>query len=391
MTVVGYTTTLGAKTSLGAIASLVALGVLMIGQFTPDARLTISGVPLNSIFFAIAILLGLLVPLSVDVRHAIILVFSLVAPVCATLIWSRDPERGALTLVNLLAVSAAAALLLAYAISGIGLTRTLKLWVVASVLLLAAAVLYKVERGFLDRNVNFLFNGPNVFARQMGLAAILAGFVYQGPRRYLLVFLFTAAFVWTQSKGPLIALILIGAWSIWQGSGWRGRALLIAMATLAATMIALGIAFLANSPLLGRMFLAVSVFDSGLTAQNFGSIGSRVLMIRETLTMIATQPYGVGIGGWAASSGIAWADYPHNIFLELWSEAGVVLGSIALLAFACFVSSRTMVLVAACWFLLICQQVSGGLLDARFLLALACVAFIGRRGFAPAITRVARS
>ena len=111
MTVVGYTTTLGAKTSLGAIASLVALGVLMIGQFTPDARLTISGVPLNSIFFAIAILLGLLVPLSVDVRHAIILVFSLVAPVCATLIWSRDPERGALTLVNLLAVSAAAALL----------------------------------------------------------------------------------------------------------------------------------------------------------------------------------------------------------------------------------------------------------------------------------------
>lgn len=361
------------------LCSSLALVVLMIGQFLPDLRLMLDGVPLNTFLLAQTVLFALALPLTAAARRSIAIVIGLVMPLAVTLLWSRDVAWGASTLLDLTASAATASLLLAFSLDRIGVDRTFRVWLALLAALLVAAIAYKVQNGFLDREVNFLLNGPNVFARQMGLAALLSGFLLRGPVRWLGIVAFTLAVIWTQSKGPLLFLLMVGVGTGWLGLGARGR--IVVLVGLAGIIGLLGLLVdeIRDVEFFRRFFVAAAVFDGGLGGENYGSVGSRVLLFATAARMIAEQPLGIGLGSWMSLSGLFWAEYPHNFFLEILLEGGVVLGSIAAGAYFAFLLSRSAMIVAMGAFLALCQQVSGGLADARFWLAFACIGAVTSR------------
>lgn len=357
-------------------AALLALGVLMIGQVQPEDRLLLSGIPVNTVIMAGFLVFALLLPLDRGARNSAFLVILLLVPVSLTLLWSREAGAGALKLFNLASSAVAAALLLRFAAGRVGLEQVLRWWLVAFWVLLAGALVYKARYGFLNRNVNFLMNGPIVFARMMGIAALAAAYVYRGAWRWIAVLGFAAAVLWTQSKGPLLALFVAGGGvAVLQLRGGR-RALVIGSLVAIVAGVLLASQWLEQFPFLSRFFLAASVMQQGTADANYGSIGARVEMVDQSLRLIFTEPFGAGLGSWAIRTGNVWAEYPHNFFLEILGEGGLLLGGLSALAFFLFVGTPSAVLASFCWFLAISQQFSGDLLDARFWLALSTLAFM---------------
>lgn len=356
-----------------------ALVVLMIGQFLPDLRLTFDGFPLNTFLLVQTALFSLALPLPAQVRHHIAIVIGLVMTLAVSLLWSRDAGWGASTLLDLTASAATASLLLAYSIERIGVDRTFRVWLGLLAALLMAAVAFKVQFGFFDRQVNFLLNGPNVFARQMGLAALLSAFLLRGPLRWLAIATFTLAVVWTQSKGPLLFLLLVGFAIGWLRLGGKGRILALLAMGGVVFLIGLFVDELREIQLFQRVFVAVAVFDAGLGGENYASVGSRVQLYSTAAKMLAEYPFGIGLGSWMSATGLFWAEYPHNFFLEILLEGGLILGAIAGMAFFAFLLSRSATIVVVGAFLALCQQVSGGLGDARFWLAFACIGAVTSR------------
>lgn len=355
---------------------MAALGVLMIGQLQPDDRLFIAGIPLNTVLMTAVMLSALLLPLSRDDHVAAGCIVLLLLPLSLTLFWSREPGAGALKMLNLAASSVAAALILRVVVAEVGLEQMLRWWLGAFWALLVAALVYKARHGFLSRDVSFLMNGPIVFARMMGIAALSAAYVYRGPSRWLAVGCFAAAVLWTQSKGPLLSLILAGVGvSVLQLKGAH-RAAAFAGFVLLGAGLWLALPWLQQFEFLRRYFQAAAFLQQGIGGANYGSIGSRVEMVEQSLRLIATEPFGVGVGSWAIRTGSVWAEYPHNFFLEVLSEGGILLGGLTATAFFLFLRTRSAVLASICWFLVISQQFSGDLLDARFWLAFSAFAFM---------------
>jgi len=370
-----------AETAIPAaqLCSGLALVVLMIGQFLPDLRLLLDGVPLNTFLLVQTVLFALALPLSAAARRSIAIVIGLVLPLGVTLLWSRDSAWGASTLLDLTASAATAGLLLAFSLERIGVERTFRVWLALLAALLVAAIAYKIQNGFLDREVNFLLNGPNVFARQMGLAALLSGFLLHGPVRWLGIVAFTLAVIWTQSKGPLLFLLLVGVGTGWVRLGARGRIVVLLGVAGVIGLLGLLVDEIRDVEFFRRFFVAAAVFDAGLGGENYGSVGSRVLLFSTAARMIGEHPFGIGLGSWMSVTGFFWAEYPHNFFLEVLLEGGVVLGAMAAVAFFAFLLSRNAMIVAMGTFLALCQQVSGGLADARFWLAFACIGAVTSR------------
>ena len=60
-------------------------------------------------------------------------------------------------------------------------------------------------------------------------------------------------------------------------------------------------------------------------------------MWSKTINLIPEQPFGLGLGAWdrAVDTRLP-TPYAHNLFLELWSETGVILGSFASIPFLVF-------------------------------------------------------
>ena len=368
------------STIQGVLAALMAFAVLMIGQVNPDDRLLLAGLPLNVVLFLIAGIWACSISLPRADRVDSALMLAFLAPLFITLLWSLEPYEGFLKLGNLLISSFLAVLLSSIAVRCLGIRGTLMIWLSVLAALLVAALAFKALFGFVDRNVRFLFLGPIVFARFMGIAAILAAFILVGWQRVVAVVVFSLAVLWTASKGPLIALIVVAAIAGLTLGGRRGRVATAGIAFFAVLAIALAAQWLEQHPVFGRFFVVLSILESGLDEANWGSIGSRFELIVASLAHLTLYPLGVGLGSWAASTGLEWAEYPHNFFMEMLTEGGLLLGSLALIPYFWFVSSRQRALVACCGFLAISQQFSGDLLDSRIWLAFSTLALIHRHG-----------
>jgi O-antigen ligase len=94
-----------------------------------------------------------------------------------------------------------------------------------------------------------------------------------------------------------------------------------------------------------------------------------------TVDIIFAHPFGVGLGGWAHYARTAYeTPYPHNLFLEMWSEGGIVLGTLACVPLLLFFAVRRNIFwfVALCLFL--AQLVSGNIGDARQMYVFALLA-----------------
>lgn len=141
----------------------------------------------------------------------------------------------------------------------------------------------------------------------------------RGPLRRLAVVasavMCLGATVITGSRGPLLAAmvaVLLGGLLVLKAKGARG-AWLAVCALLAALAAVLGFV----APEAGAQW-ATDRGDSG-----------RLVLYARAVELIRTHPEGVGWGNFAEASGSAVHLYPHNLYLEVGAEGGVI----ALLAF----------------------------------------------------------
>lgn len=372
------------------LAIAMAMAVLLVGVAGPDPRLVIDGIPMSSALFVAAAALAAGIPCTPGSRAAVALFLAPVALLALTLPVSLDPVAGSEKVLNLLASVLVASILIGASIQRIGTESTLRWIIVLMTLLLAAAVLYKLRQGFFDRQVLFLMNGPIVFARLMGLACVFCLVVLRGWTRFALSVVFFLGALWTASKGPILALVLTIALYTWILGSRRQRLVFLGLIATVGLGVAINFEGLSGWQPLSRIFLVVDAMSSA-GGTDWDSIGSRLVLLRESVHVLRDHPLGIGVGSWSQFTGVHWADYPHNFFLELWNEGGLILGTIAVMPYMLFLSRRPDAWWLACVFLLLCQQVSGDLLDSRYWLAFSIVGFLSRQeGVAiPAIKRQA--
>jgi O-antigen ligase len=233
---------------------------------------------------------------------------------------------------------------------------------------LLAAVAYKLLFGFFDREVMFFLNGPIVFGRFMSIALILSLYVFRGYFRIIAAVTFFAAIVWTESKGPILAVICTLLAMGWLSSGRRGK-LVVLLGCFAVALIVLVVAryFDISVEQIGRLAILLNLLSGDTTLPMFiQSNSARNSLWARTLDIIYAHPFGVGLGGWAHYANYkSDTPYPHNLFLELWSEGGLVLGTVACVPLLLFLLAR----INMFWFVALClllaQLVSGNIGDAR--------------------------
>ena len=362
------------------IVFCLAILILLLGSPLGDSRLSVSGAPLAPVVFLPAVLMVMFVPAFRIFLGPTVIFLLPVALLGLSLFGSAMPEYGAFKYFNLIAVCIVVIPLLYASLVRIGILDFGRLFILVMLALLVASIAFKAKYGFFDRTIPFLMNGPIVFGRLMGLAAVLSLFVLKGPVRLLGFSVFGSAVVWTMSKGPVLALATATLFSLFWLIQGKDRIRLVVGAGL---VFGLG-GFLAWDFLTaiswGRLTAIADLLGAvgDRSSIDFGSIGSRKTIFIGTLSLIAEYPFGVGLGAWSLMVSESFGlQYPHNIFLELWSEAGILLGTFALLPFLAFLLPGPSALRGAGLFLLCAQFVSGDLLDARYLLTIAALVAFG--------------
>lgn len=348
-----------------------AFAVLMIGGITFDQRLVFEGIPLDLLIAVFASSLLLLTG-ERRVLAAIVILLIPFLVLSPSLLWTQRQVYGASKYLNFVFCAGVCGGLVYVAAKRAGIDAVARIYLLLSVALLIAAVLYKLRYGFLDRQVRYFLNGPIVFGRIMGIALIAGAFILRGGPRLGVCALFLAAVLWTGSRGPLIALVLTGLiCAVVLGRHRVAMAMVIVVVAFGSLLIQFGsealgrTLFKEQSEQLRVIFRLIDL--SQATASGEGSIGSRKVMWAKSLELITKEPLGAGMGSWSIGTQIRDADYPHNIVLELLSEVGIPLTSLAVLLGFCLYRFRFHWLTAACIYLFIAQQVSGDLLDLRFL------------------------
>jgi hypothetical protein len=228
-------------------------------------------------------------------------------------------------------------LLAAALIERYGLVVFYKSFVEFAFFILAATILYKFIYGFADRNVRFLLNGPIIFGWLMGVSAIFSVFLWRAQSKVIylpMALCFLLAVIWTQSKGPLVALSGSLAFMYFAALGNSQRV------KIGLFFIFVGTAFLyfdfseflENS----RLDAFQRLLSRSTSEADYGSVGVRAEMYEDAVSLFLGSPvFGVGLGNWKQITNSEFF-YPHNQHLEILAEVGIsyFLIYFALLAFS---------------------------------------------------------
>jgi O-antigen ligase len=373
------------------------LAVLLIGSWVPDDRLSFSGVPTNTILLS---LLAILATGGTIRRETIKNVALLQIPfilIFISILWSPVPEVGLDKFTNLVISGNLAFIMLNTVIERHGTQELVRILLVFLSVLLVCALAYKAVFGFFERYIRFFLNGPIVFARFMTIAVILSLFHFRGKKRILIVTLFSLAVLWTESKGPILAVLVALFAAVMYSASARQR--IITLLGIAAVIAALFM-FLRSVGLdnldVGRLAILLSLLtgDYGTLANSLsadGSTGARTQMWNMTWELIFDYPLGVGLAGWSSyTDTMQDAPYPHNLFLELWSESGIVLGTIAAIPFVFFLFCKKGIYWFVAFSLFLAQMVSGDLADTRLMFAFSLLACFSIRDEGSALRALKR-
>lgn len=256
---------------------------------------------------------------------------------------------------------------------------------VTGLLVLAAAglVVAPSEAG----RVGALGGGPNVFGRNMGVLVIVALAAWRagrGPGWLPVAGLGCVLVLLSASRAALGATVAgVAAFLLFTGHGLVRRAPALAVVGVSAGAV------LAASPRLWE--IAWDMFRLRILQQTLaqGNTGDREIYFRLALDLLEGAPLqGVGLGGYAATG----IPYPHNLPLEVASEAGLVglallLGVGALWAALLRALRPVDPMAIGVWVVLLGSALlSGDLYDSRGLLIWGLLAVAGglsRSGAAP--------
>ncbi len=243
--------------------------------------------------------------------------------------------------------------------------------IIVSIGVLLLTVLYKLNFGFWDRGVRFFINGPNVYGWMLSFAAMLSihRYIQTNNKVYFLPpLIFMVAIFWTQSKGPMVALT--GTIFVYLFFTKNINRLLFLM--IIGSLI---VFFLFTNDLIPSRYLAIYRYIVGEEIfSDFGSIGSRQLMIEDGIRIFRENPlFGVGIANWDSYTQLSRygeSAYPHNIFIEVIAEHGI-LGVIifSVLSLITFFYSSVLGRIVMILFLF-CLTFSGDMEYWRFIFAL---------------------
>ena len=225
-----------------------------------------------------------------------------------------------------------------------------------------------------------LGGGPIVLSRWLGIGALIS-FFYKPIKRYRLV-LFPAFIVMallTGSRGPIAAIFIVMLIHFFFNFK---RLFLKTLLVLSLVIIAIFASGIHNQFLeiktVSRVFMNMS--EGGLAQSTEG----RSILIQSSFEQIFKHPMGVGFGNWQDFSHLRSyfltkdLFYPHNVFLEIFCELGVLVGIIFVIyvliiffySFTLFIRNKNdlfQVLFYIFAFLMFNSMISGDFSDARML------------------------
>jgi len=198
---------------------------------------------------------------------------------------------------------------------------------------IAVALYLSVATVFNDDSLRADVFGMNPIwvGRVIAVGFVLLVWLYW-TKRLRLVWLVSLGFLLlfgifaTGSRGPLTAAV-------------AGTAVIILASKLSAGK---KIIALVTSALSALVLVQLPMFkESRIVALITGEITQgevRERLWKESLEMVAEHPLGVGYGNWAHYSDFG-ISYPHNLFLEIFTEQGIIVGLIFVLVVAAILLS----------------------------------------------------
>jgi len=177
--------------------------------------------------------------------------------------------------------------------------------------------------------------GPIVFSRWMSFAILILIFYPQNKWKfikYILVVLFLLLSFAAGSRGPILALTI--SFLIYFLLNFRStfyKVIIFSSLFISAVIF---------TPI-GEKVVKLGGIDRIIMNFNHGgsvkSTGARMDFIERSFDLIVDKPYGVGCGNWQVqvnkneSKYLMAHPYPHNLFLEMITEYGVLAGLLFLL------------------------------------------------------------
>ena len=164
--------------------------------------------------------------------------------------------------------------------------------------------------------------GPIVFARWIGIFAILTTYFIQNRIiKFLLILLSFSLIIKTGSKGPFLFLLISFLFNFFSKLDLKKILIVFTLIVIIGTQL---VDFL--SQIIGpRIFSIFSGEAMGATS----TLG-RIDRWRLAIEVFLQNPFGVGFGNYVPisktieSNDFIMAEYPHNLFLELVSELGIL-------------------------------------------------------------------
>lgn len=194
-----------------------------------------------------------------------------------------------------------------------------------SLLVLVVGIGYKTIFGFYDRSVRFGLFGSITFGWVMSFGALASLFAYRYDRRVgslALMFGFVVALLWSGSKGPLISfaivfcLLFVRLFSFYR---------IVCACLFTIIVVYLAKDYILASRAISTLVSVVSAQENYINESGYGSIGVRWQFYKSSLEMFKNNIFlGVGFGGWGGHTMYTHHYYPHNIFVEILSEAGLL-------------------------------------------------------------------
>lgn len=255
--------------------------------------------------------------------------------------------------------------------------------------------------------LSVLGGGPIVFSRWVLASLIVLILTSKMPliiKGVVSLYGITIA-LFSASKGPLLALFV--AIGLVVGirmfiSGRRGVGFVALVITALSWMI---MPFVFEK--IGVHSRMLVLFDMGAMMET-ASASSRIERMFVAAQMMADYPIGVGLGNWSkVAQDYGWyifqLDYPHNVFVEVANESGLIAGILLLASviYSFFVGFRSidsadnvedqrfcLAVVLICAFFLVNSLLSGDLGDARMLLVFCALCVVNHVAQARKVPRL---
>ena len=233
--------------------------------------------------------------------------------------------------------------------------QILNFFLYITIFLSIVAIIYKIKSGFFQREINYGVLGPITFGWINGFAFFIVALKNNKKlTEYLLILFFLSMVLWSGSKGPFLALLVVSLFNFNKILGSKKITKLIILFLLIGFVFVINLyaeEFRAIRGLLA-FFQDTEDYSDGVGS---GSVGARLDYLNTAVNLFLENPlFGNGFGSFVEIGLLH--KYPHNVYIELLSETG--LFAFLFLIFVIFKNSFKGI-GQGVLFILICLSFSG--------------------------------